>query len=91
VLERIAGHATDLVDFTPAQSAAAPGGGVAVSAPIRPSTSRGAVATWLVAGARVTAANADARDQSSFAAAPVPASTRAAIARSQTCVRSVLP
>jgi hypothetical protein len=91
VLERIAGRATDLIDFTPARSAAAPGGGAAVSAPVRPATAGAAVATWLVTAPAVIPANADARDQSSFPPKPVPAAARAAIARSQACVRAGLP
>ena len=91
VLELIGGKSTDLVDFTPAQSATAPNRGLVVSAPVRPATPGAVVATWLVAGPNVTPANSAAREQSSFRSTPVPASARRAIAHAEACVRAVLP
>jgi hypothetical protein len=88
---QIVERATDVVDFGTVQTARAPGGALAVSAPLRPATQSSAVATWLVAGTRITSANADAAAQSSFPAASPSVADRAAVARSQTCVRAVLP
>lgn len=88
---QIAERATDLVDFGTVQTAKAADGALAVSAPLRPSTQQSAVATWLVAGTRITSANAEAGAQSSFPTASPPAGDRAAVAGSQACVRAVLP
>lgn len=88
--DKIVERATDLVDFGTVQSAKAPDGALAVSAPLRPAGPRSAIATWLVAGTRITSANADAGAQSSFPTATPPAGDRAAIAQSQGCLRTVL-
>jgi hypothetical protein len=90
VLERIGGHTTDLVDFTPAHTVAAPGGRVVASAPVRPAVTGAAIATWVVSGANVSSANATARDHSSFASKSVPSSDRAAVAHAEACVRAGL-
>jgi hypothetical protein len=84
-------RSTDLVDFGTVQTSKAPDGALAVSAPLRPASQQSAVATWLVAGTRITSANGDAGAQSSFPAASPPAGDRAAVAASQACVRAVLP